>query len=395
MPLAWKIARLEQMVVCTSEGFVTLPDIQSYFRALDEAGAFPYQKIFLATAGVSVLSPDDIRTVAGELQSRRRTGHFGEIAVVAGVARNNRLTDIFRLLSQVDRPCTCVRPSMTPASGSPETGLRAPWATLISRTLPEKRQLTRTENVATSGRTRQTLAWSRSPHSQSSSCHAPCHRETASIVHRRRCSQDRPRGERARLRLSDCAQKLRDLVTTARQAPGRPERSMQPRIMLGRPNGRLLQIQRCKERTGPKGRRDFNAYETPNKTLETKTLDAGRRPTEFSGRAGNGDETLDTGVSNVVTTTPARPSAHRDHRRQRARGAHDAFSTDNNQRPGLRMPALPPRPLGTVERFDAGWRAAGNGPARRTPSDDHAADVAGRSVRRRQVGRHDAISNDA
>jgi O-methyltransferase involved in polyketide biosynthesis len=104
MPLAWKIARLEQMVVCTSEGTVTLSDMQSYFRALDEAGAFPYQKIFVATAGVSMLSRDDVQTVASELQSRRRTGHFGEVAVVAGAARNNQLADIFRMLSQVDRP---------------------------------------------------------------------------------------------------------------------------------------------------------------------------------------------------------------------------------------------------------------------------------------------------
>jgi hypothetical protein len=104
MPLSWKIAPLEQMVVCTAEGTITLADMLAYFRALDQAGAFPYQKIFIATAGVSGLSKGDIGIVVEELRSRRKTGRFGEVAVVAGASRNNALADIFRLLSQVDRP---------------------------------------------------------------------------------------------------------------------------------------------------------------------------------------------------------------------------------------------------------------------------------------------------
>jgi hypothetical protein len=104
MPLSWKIAPLERMVVCTAEGSVGLPDILGYFRALDQAAAFPYQKIFIATAGFSELSQEDLGVVASELRSRRKRGRFGEIAVVAGASRNNALADIFRMLSQVDRP---------------------------------------------------------------------------------------------------------------------------------------------------------------------------------------------------------------------------------------------------------------------------------------------------
>lgn len=104
MPLSWKIAPLERMVVCTAEGTVGLPDMLAYFRALDEARAFPYQKIFIATAGVSELSQEDLRVVTKELRSRRKDGPFGEIAVVAGTSRNKALADIFRMLSQVDRP---------------------------------------------------------------------------------------------------------------------------------------------------------------------------------------------------------------------------------------------------------------------------------------------------
>ena len=92
------------MVVCTAEGTVTLSDMLAYFRALDQAGAFPLQKIFIATAGASGLSREDIGVLANELKSRRKTSPFGEVAVVAGASRNAQLADIFRMLSQVDRP---------------------------------------------------------------------------------------------------------------------------------------------------------------------------------------------------------------------------------------------------------------------------------------------------
>jgi hypothetical protein len=54
-------------------------------------------------AGVSTLSQEDLR-VADELRSRRKNVPLGEVAVVTGTSRNNALADLFRMLSQVDRP---------------------------------------------------------------------------------------------------------------------------------------------------------------------------------------------------------------------------------------------------------------------------------------------------
>jgi hypothetical protein len=52
--------------------------------------------------------------------------------------------------------------------------------------------------------------------------------------------------------------------------------------------------------SGTQGHRYFDAYATRNKTLETKTLDAGRGPTKFFiGEPGRSDTTLDTVASNV------------------------------------------------------------------------------------------------
>lgn len=82
----------------------------------------------------------------------------------------------------------------------------------------------------------------------------------------------------------------------------------------------------------------------PDKTLETKTLDAGRGPTEFSGRAGNADETLDTGASNVVTTSPA-PDPLRN--AGYASKTTNTTSSENgrtvHRRLGARLPTVPAR----------------------------------------------------
>ena len=39
MPLHWKIAPLEQMVVCVSEGAVTKDELMGYFKAIEQASA--------------------------------------------------------------------------------------------------------------------------------------------------------------------------------------------------------------------------------------------------------------------------------------------------------------------------------------------------------------------
>ena len=49
MPLHWKIAPLEQMVGCVSEGVVTKDELMSYFKAIEEAGAAHYRKMLDAS----------------------------------------------------------------------------------------------------------------------------------------------------------------------------------------------------------------------------------------------------------------------------------------------------------------------------------------------------------
>ena len=49
MPLHWKIAPLEQMVVCVCEGVVTKDELLAYFKAIEDAGAAHYRKMLYAS----------------------------------------------------------------------------------------------------------------------------------------------------------------------------------------------------------------------------------------------------------------------------------------------------------------------------------------------------------
>ena len=49
MPIRWTISREERLVVATTEGVVTLKDVEAYLDALVVADAMPYAKLFDAS----------------------------------------------------------------------------------------------------------------------------------------------------------------------------------------------------------------------------------------------------------------------------------------------------------------------------------------------------------
>jgi len=84
MPLRWKIAPLEHMVVCVAEGVVTVDDLMAYFAALEAAGASYYRKILDATLGESGLSEADLAKLVAYARSLGFSGTPGPMAVVTG-----------------------------------------------------------------------------------------------------------------------------------------------------------------------------------------------------------------------------------------------------------------------------------------------------------------------
>lgn len=104
MSLQWKVSPLERMVICVSEGVVTLKDFQEYLAALKREKALPFPKIFVATQGRSGMSDGDRVKLAGLLTNFLEIDGLGPFAVVAGSERNDGLATVFRSLATVRRP---------------------------------------------------------------------------------------------------------------------------------------------------------------------------------------------------------------------------------------------------------------------------------------------------
>ncbi len=104
MPLQWKVSHLDHMVVCVSEGAVTLKDFQEYLAALKQEKALPFPKIFVATHGQSGMGEGDRRKLVALLTSFLEIDGLGPFAVVAGSQRNYGLISVFRSLATVKRP---------------------------------------------------------------------------------------------------------------------------------------------------------------------------------------------------------------------------------------------------------------------------------------------------
>lgn len=104
MSLQWKVFHLEPMVVCVSEGVVTLGDFQEYLAALKTEKALPFPKIFVATQGKSGMGEGDRAKLAALLTNFLEIDGLGPFAVVAGSERNDGLAAVFMSLATVKRP---------------------------------------------------------------------------------------------------------------------------------------------------------------------------------------------------------------------------------------------------------------------------------------------------
>lgn len=104
MSLQWKVSHLDRMVICVSDGVVTLKDFQEYLAALKREKALPFPKIFVATQGTSGMSDAERVKLAGLLSNFLEIDGLGPFAVVAGSKRNDGLAAVFKSLATVRRP---------------------------------------------------------------------------------------------------------------------------------------------------------------------------------------------------------------------------------------------------------------------------------------------------
>lgn len=104
MSLQWKVSHLDHMVICVSEGVVTLKDFQEYLAALKREKALSFPKIFIATHGKSGMSDGDRSKLAVLLTEFLEMDGLGPFAVVAGSQRNDDMATVFKSLATVRRP---------------------------------------------------------------------------------------------------------------------------------------------------------------------------------------------------------------------------------------------------------------------------------------------------
>ena len=101
MPLHWKIAPLEQMVVCVAEGAVTKGELMAYFKELEEVGATHYRKMLDASHGECRLTADEIAEIAAYVGSLKWQGTPGPMAIFTGSSGND---EFLRAVSPLLRP---------------------------------------------------------------------------------------------------------------------------------------------------------------------------------------------------------------------------------------------------------------------------------------------------
>jgi hypothetical protein len=105
MPIYVTVYHLDKMIIGKTEGEVTLADIESYLDDVVKARAVPYRKIFDASSGTSVLTPEDVVTLRSKLaEFTQKRDNVGPFAVVTGGNRQGRMANICQTITTANRP---------------------------------------------------------------------------------------------------------------------------------------------------------------------------------------------------------------------------------------------------------------------------------------------------
>jgi hypothetical protein len=105
MPIYVTVYHLDKTIIGKTEGEVTLADIEGYLDDIVKAKAVPYRKIFDATGGTSMLTPEDTETLRAKLKAfTEKRDNVGPFAVVTGGNREGHLANICQTIATADRP---------------------------------------------------------------------------------------------------------------------------------------------------------------------------------------------------------------------------------------------------------------------------------------------------
>lgn len=109
MPIRWTISHEERLVVATTEGVVTLKDIEAYLDAVVVADAAPYAKLFDASDVDLQASDDDVMMLGARMRAYVATGPAGPVAFVVTTPLAREFVDRFLNLAAARRPADIFR----------------------------------------------------------------------------------------------------------------------------------------------------------------------------------------------------------------------------------------------------------------------------------------------
>jgi hypothetical protein len=109
MPIRWTISDEERLVVATTEGVVTLKDIEAYLDALIVAEAMPYAKLFDATDVDPQATDHDVMMLGARMRAYVATWPAGPLAFVVTTRVARDFVDRFLNLAAATRPVNIFR----------------------------------------------------------------------------------------------------------------------------------------------------------------------------------------------------------------------------------------------------------------------------------------------
>jgi len=104
MPIRWTISREERLVVATTEGVVTLKDVEAYLDALVVADAMPYAKLFDASDIEPRATDNDVLMLGARMSAYGATLPGGPLAIVVKARVAREFVDRYLNLTPAARP---------------------------------------------------------------------------------------------------------------------------------------------------------------------------------------------------------------------------------------------------------------------------------------------------
>ena len=109
MPIRWTISREERLVVATTEGVVTLKDVEAYLDALVVADAMPYAKLFDASDIEPRATDHDVLMLGARMSAYVATLPGGPLAFVVTTRVAREFVDRYLNLAAAPRPVNIFR----------------------------------------------------------------------------------------------------------------------------------------------------------------------------------------------------------------------------------------------------------------------------------------------